>query len=301
VADLSIVIPTFDTGPMTLGCCRAVLAAMPATSELIVVDDGSTDGTAGLLEREVPAVRLLRLASNRGFATAANRGAAAARGSIILLLNSDALVEAGALTALVAAFENDPDLGVAGALLLDEDGSPQWSGGPTPTLLWMAGIVSGAGPLVRFFRRSHNVAARREVDWVSGAAMAFRREVWLSAGPLNERYSFYCQDIDVCLAAREAGWRVRIVPEARIFHTLGATVAGRTPLRHNPEHLWPDLVLWGTARYGRRWALLARPTLVTIAALRIAFRKLRRPLRVDETTDALVRALRRLASPQSEA
>jgi GT2 family glycosyltransferase len=297
--DLSIVIPTFDSGPMTLGCCRAVLGSMPAGSEVIVADDGSTDGTAELLEREVPSVRVLKLAPNRGFAAAANQGAAEARGSIILLLNSDALVEAGALTSLLAAFDADARLGVAGALLLDEDGSPQWSGGSAPTLMWMAGVVSGAGRFARLFRRPHTLPPRREVDWVSGAAMAFRREVWSDAGPLNERYAFYCQDIDLCLGAREAGWRVRLVPEARVLHARGATIARSGPLRHAPEHLWPDLVAWGTARYGRLWALFARPTLLSLAALRIAFRKLRRPLRRDETTDALVRALRRLAHSDS--
>src|SRR4051794_25610203 len=77
-ADLSVVIPSFDTARMTLRCCRAVLESTPAPAEVIVADDGSTDGTAALLAREAPAVRVVRLESNRGFAAAANRGVAAA-------------------------------------------------------------------------------------------------------------------------------------------------------------------------------------------------------------------------------
>ena len=72
--DLSVVIPTYDTASMTLRCCRAVLASMPASSEVIVADDGSTDATAELLTRQAPAVKIVRLEENRGFAAAANRG-----------------------------------------------------------------------------------------------------------------------------------------------------------------------------------------------------------------------------------
>jgi len=283
---------------MTLRCCRAVLASKPPAAEVIVADDGSSDGTGALLERELPEVRVVQLESNSGFAVAANRGVAIARGRLLLLLNSDALVEEGALSALVAAFDADPRLGVAGAQLLDEDGTPQWSGGPTPTLSWMAGVVSGTGYLRRVFIR-HKRLRQSEVDWVSGAAMAFRREVWPEAGPLSERFAFYCQDIEFCLRAREARWIVRIVPEARVVHALGGTVARTNPLRHDPERLWPDLLRWGTARYGRLWGSTARVILVLAAALRIAGRTLRRPLRRDETTASLLRALRRLA--QSDA
>ncbi len=259
---LSIVIPTFNTAAMTLRCCRAVLGSMGDATEVIVADDGSTDGTAELLAREVPRARVVRLDANRGFATAANRGVAEARGRIILLLNSDALVEAGALRALAAAFDDDPRLGVAGARLLNDDGTPQWSGGRTPTLAWMIGAVSGLGRFARFIRGTRPPA--REVDWVSGAAMAFRAMVWRDAGPLSERFRFYCQDLEFCLRARDAGWRVRVVEEARVTHALGRTIAAAHPRRHDPARLRDDLLAWGTARYGTAWGLLARVVLKAI-------------------------------------
>ncbi len=268
---LSVVIPTFDTASMTLRCCRAVLASMPDGSEVIVADDGSRDGTAEMLARELPSVQVVRMESNCGFAPAANRGVKAANGRIIVLLNSDAFVGEGALRAILEAFDADHTLGVAGARLLNEDGTPQWSGGPTPTLPWMIGVVSGAGSLARFFRRQTTGATRREVDWVSGAAMAFRREVWNVAGPLDERYRFYCQDIDLCLRARDAGWQVRIVENARVVHGLGGTIAGDNALRHDPELLWPDLLDWGTTHYGRRWAFAARIILLGVAWMRIGW------------------------------
>jgi GT2 family glycosyltransferase len=293
---LSIVIPTFNTAQMTLQCCRAVLASMPESTEVIAADDGSSDGTAELLAREVPAVRVVRLETNRGFAAAANRGVAAAIGRVILLLNSDALVEPGALRALLESFNGDDKLGVAGAQLLNEDGTPQWSGGPTPTLLWMVAVVSGVGPLLRFLpRRNRTGGQQREVDWVSGAAMAFHRDVWKVAGPLDERFRFYCQDIEFCICARDSGWRVRIVPEARVTHKLGGTVAAGRRLQHDPERLWSDLLLWGTVRYGRPWSIGARAVLLTAAWLRILSRSLRR----DDTTAALIRGARRLAQMDS--
>jgi GT2 family glycosyltransferase len=250
---LSIVIPTYNTAAMTLRCCQSVLGS---GAEVIVADDGSTDGTAELLAREVPDVRVVRLETNRGFAGAANRGVESASAPIILLLNSDAVPEPGAPDALLTAFE-DPRLGVAGAQLLNEDRTEQWSGGRTPTLAWIAAAVTGAGRLTRRLRRRGR--ACREVDWVSGAAIAFRREVWTAAGPLTERYHFYCQDIDFCLRAREAGWDVRIVPEARVIHGLGKT---HTP---DPKTLADDLLAWGTAHYGRAWGRVAR---IVVGALR---------------------------------
>src|SRR5258708_8947056 len=171
--DLSAVIPTFNTASMTLRSCRAVLVSMPQETEVIVVDDGSTDGTAELLAREVPSIAIEQLESNRGFAPAANRGVGAAHGRIILLLNSDAIVEEGALQAIVTAFDADPHLGVSGARLVNEDGTAQWSGGATPTLPWMICVVSGVGRVARFFRRkkANRQECLCEVDWVSGAAM----------------------------------------------------------------------------------------------------------------------------------
>ncbi len=296
---LSVVIPSYNTARMTLRCCQAVLRSMPVDSEVIVADDGSHDGTAELLAGETPQVRVIRLESNRGFAKAANRGIEAAQGNIILLLNSDTVVEADALHAILASFDSDPQLGVAGAQLLNDDGTPQWSGGRTPTLIWMIGVVSGAGHLSRFFRRAPRSDARKDIDWVSGAALALRRQVWKNAGPLDERFLFYCQDIELCLRARAAGWQVRIIENARVLHELGGTVAGGNPLRHDPERLWPDLLTWGKLHYGRWWSVLARVVLVIVASLRVAGRTIRRPMRRDATTAALIRATRRLVQSDS--
>ena len=275
---LSIVIPTFNTAAMTLACCRAAIAAAPA-SEIIVVDDASIDGTRAILNAELPDVRVVRLESNARFAGAANAGVAVARGDIVLLLNSDTRIESAAPAALLDAFARDERLGIAGARLLNLDGTPQWSGGPLPTLLWLAVMVSGSA---RFLPRRRRVS-NGEVAWVSGAAMAFRRETWNDAGPLNESYRFYAQDLELCARARRAGWRVRIVEDARVAHEGGATMP------RDPGLLWLDLLQWGRAYYGRRWAAWARWFMAAMAVLRIAARRV-----TGSTTGEYRRALRQL-------
>ncbi len=259
---------------MTLACCRAAIAAAPAESEVIVVDDGSTDGTCELLRTEVPEVRIVRLDVNCRFAGAANAGVAAAKGAIILLLNSDTRIDREAPAKFLDAFAADTKLGVAGARLVDADGAPQWSGGPQPTLLWMAVMVSGIAHVLPRRKRTRG----GDVGWVSGAAMAFRRDAWNDAGPFNETYRFYAQDLELCVRARANGWHVRVIDDARVVHDGGATLRHErhvAELPHDPSLLWLDLLSWGRAQYGRGWAWAARPLMFAAASLRILSRTLR--------------------------
>lgn len=244
---------------MTLVCVASVLADLPADAELIVVDDASTDGTA---ERIRDAI-VLRQPINRGFASSVNAGVAASRGEVILLLNSDTRIVPGTLAAFLMAFEEDAQLGVAGAQLINVDGSPQWSAGPVPTMLWMVVAVSGIARFLRPFRRRKRVGG--DVGWVSGAAMAFRRRVWDAAGPLREDFRFYAQDLDFCVRARRAGWNVRLLSHIRVEHRLGATIGSA------PDLLWLDLLTWGRGEYGDAWARRARRAMIVAAAVRSVF------------------------------
>jgi GT2 family glycosyltransferase len=298
-AGLSIVIPTYNTAAMTLAACRAVRTSAEM-AEVIVVDDGSTDGTQELFAEQMPGVRVVRLGSNRRFAAAANAGVAAATCPLILLLNSDALVEPGAVSALVAAFEADSRLGIAGARLVNADGTPQWSGGPLPTRAWLTVLAGGFAGLLP----SRGSASNSTVAWVSGAAMAFRREVWEAAGPLREEYLFYAQDVDFCARAGDAGWDVRIVEDARVVHQGGTTMRewrGIAELPHDPALLWLDLLAWGRDRYGASWAASARALMAAAALVRIAARRLRELFlrsedrsRSRSTTAAYIAALQQL-------
>jgi GT2 family glycosyltransferase len=277
---LSIVIPTHDTRDLTLRCLEAVArAAPPGGVEVIVVDDASRDGTAEAVRERHPGVEILRHEPAAGFTRSANRGLRHARGEVLLLLNSDTEVEPEALVRLLAALEADPKMGILGAALHYPDGSPQWSGGAAPSHAWFFALASGLPALLArlpFYRRLKPLepAGPARVDWVTGAALGMRREVWEAVGPLDEVYRFYAQDLDFCVRARRAGWEVAIDPAFRVLHHHGATIGRKegSGRRQHPELLWADLLRWARRHRGERWAAGAELLVRTGSALRLAGR-----------------------------
>lgn len=265
---LSVVVPTHETRDLTLRCIATLEAEGTDGLEIVVVDDGSSDGTAEALAARHPRVRVLRNEPAAGFTRAANRGLAEARGDLLLLLNSDTEVAPGAFAPLFAAFARDPRLGAAGAVLHYPDGSPQWSGGRAPTLAWLFVLASGLAPLlarVPVWRRVKPVGAPAgRVDWVTGAALALRRRAWEEAGGFDEQFRFYGQDLDLCLRLRDAGWKVELVPGLRVLHHHGATIGSRSHL----ELLWTDLLRWARKSRGAGFARRAAFALQSGAALR---------------------------------
>ncbi|HEX5720830.1 MAG TPA: glycosyltransferase family 2 protein [Thermoanaerobaculia bacterium] len=283
---LSVVIPTHDTRELTLACLKSLARAGRPDTEILVVDDGSRDGTAAEIAARFPSVRLLRNERSQGFTRAANRGLEQARGEVLLLLNSDTEVEPAGLEALLSRFAAEPETGVIGAALHYPDGSPQWSGGEEPTLLWLFGLASGLPPVLArlpLYRRarplSPTAGGPRSVGWVTGAALAIRREAWVQAGPLDERFLLYAQDLDLCLRVRQAGWEVEIVPELRVLHHHGATIGREAGSlgRQNPELLWSDLLRWARKNKGERWAAKAGRVMRWGVLLRLGGRRLTRP------------------------
>lgn len=282
---LSVVVPTRDTRELTLACLSTLSNAPPDfPCETIVVDDGSGDGTAELVRATFPDVRLLRHDTAVGFTAAANAGLRAASGSLLLLLNSDTEVQPGSLCALAAAFEHDSTLGIAGAQLFNSDGSPQWSGGGTPDMLWLFAEASGLARLLGRlpgYRRLRPLvrAADRDVAWVSGAALAMRRSVWDDLGPLDESFRLYGQDLDLCARAGDAGWRVRVLRDFAVLHHQGATVSHvlRTADHHDPARLWGDLLRWIAKTRGASAAQRAAVALSIGARARLIGRRLMMP------------------------
>jgi N-acetylglucosaminyl-diphospho-decaprenol L-rhamnosyltransferase len=277
---LSVVVPTHDTREITLRCLAALAPWAAEGAEVVLVDDGSRDGTSEAASERFPAVRVLRAFEARGFTASANEGLAAARGELLLLLNSDTEVDAATLPRLFSAFAADARLGAAGAVLTNPDGSPQWSGGAEPTLSWLFVLASGlGGVLARLpgYRRLRPIDAevRGSVDWVTGAAMAIRREAWQAVGPMDMRYRFYAQDLDFCLSLRDAGWRVTLAPGFRVMHLGGATIGQRAGAAQgaNPALLWADLLTWAEKRHGKPWSGTARRQMLLGSGLRLLVRR----------------------------
>lgn len=313
---LSIVVPTHDTRALTLRCLATVVADLPAGAEVIVVDDGSRDGTAAAVAAELPTARVLGLDHAHGFTVAANAGLAAATGEILLLLNSDTEVPPGTLARLLRAFADEPRLGAAGAELVFPDGRLQWSGGRSPDARWLFAAGSGIAAVVGAlpgWRRWRPVGGHggASVDWVPGAALALRAEAWRAVGPFDEAFRLYAQDLDLCLRFRDAGWRVAVIAGARVVHHGGASVgqlAGATADRQHPEHLWNDLVRVMVKRGGAPAGRAAVRALRVGAGLRVLVRRAVTPFVPRERrtawrrdTDAYARARAALAAPASRA
>jgi len=284
---ISAVVPTLDTRDLTTACVDALLASrLPGGTELevVVVDDGSRDGTSEALSgRE--GVRVLRNEAPTGYSRAVNRGAAIATGDVLVLLNSDTVVAADGLASVLAAFDAEERLGVAGAALTYPDGSPQWSGGREPTTTWFLVQSSGVGAILgrlpgwRRVKPLHP-AGPVEVGWVSGAAVAVRASVWRELGPFETSYRFYGQDLEFCLRARDHGWRVRLLPRFRVVHHHGATVSSKGESIVGGADLgllWDDLVLWAERRRGAAFARRARATIRAGSGLRLLLRHLALP------------------------
>ncbi len=261
--EISVIIATRDTRALVTRCISSLLCAGLTADRIVVIDDGSTDGTTNWLRRQFPRMIVVRSAVSQGFTRAVNRGVLSAPESDLLwLLNSDTEVEPGATGALRSAFVADPRLGIVGPALFHNDGRAQWSGGPEPGLAWLFGLASGLSAAFsgRRLLRKPDRLHKRSVQWVPGAALAVRRATWEACGPLDERFELYAQDLDLCCSARACGWSVDLASSCRVIHDQGATVKHvlKTRGSQDPRRLCADLLRWAAKRRGAGWAQRAR-------------------------------------------
>ena len=254
---LSIIIVNYN-GREHLENCLASLAQHPPSMpyETIVVDNASTDGSVEAVQRH-PGVRVIALAQNVGFSAGNNAGIRAGGSELVLLLNNDTLLRAGALDTLIARLDAHPDAAVAGPRLVDGDGRVELSFGPMISPLGelrqkiVTGLhARGVGPVTRWAERSTRKEQR--VDWVTGACLLVRRAVAEKVGLLDERFFLYTEDVDFCASVRAAGWTVLFTSASEIVHLRGrARIAAprminrayrRSHLafyeKHHPQYAW---------------------------------------------------------------
>lgn len=295
---LSVVVPVRDNHALTRSCLESAKRTCDGSqAEVLVVDDGSKVLVSEALANAGLELRILRHAKSFGFAAAANTGLAAARGDLLLLLNNDTELEPDAVGRLVRAFDRDPKLGIAGAELFYPDGTPQWSGGRKPGFLWClaqaSGLPRGLGKIPGYRRLRPVHRSPSGIDWVAGAAMVMRRAVWHEVGPLDETLGTYAQDLDFCLRATQAGWKVEVVPGARILHHHGATMTQEASAtgasRRHPGHLWSSLLAWSHKAGGRSQLARTRRALLLGGRIRMVFSKLQAPFRSPSAREELRR------------
>jgi len=270
--DLTVIVASFETRPLTLACLEAVRRARIAAPDLgvetWVIDNGSQDGTAAAIARAHPEVRLVALVRNRGFAAAVNIGMRRARGRHLLLLNSDVLIEPELLSAGVALLDGQPGIGVLGVSLRHPDGRPQRSVHALPD--WQSELLPGS--LLRLIRpasslpsgiratRSRSRPRRRrvvEAEAVRGAVFFVRGVLVEKVGLLDESYFFFLEETDYCRRVREAGAGIAHAPEISATHRLGASSKHRAPLATRIEY-HRSLYRYLGRHQGRSVLLLAR-------------------------------------------
>jgi GT2 family glycosyltransferase len=224
--DLSIVVVSYNTVGLLRNCLRSVHAFVDLRcSEVIVVDNGSTDGSQQMVAREFSFVHLVCNGDNVGFARANNRGILDAQGRYLFLLNSDTELCNPAASLMMDFLRNHADTGIVGGSLRNADGSRQYDCDLFPHPPWRLFsdlVIDRLEPANQRTRRARMSAwtytEPLEVDWVLGAALMIRRSAMDQVGPLDERFFMYAEDIDWCFRVKRAGWKVVYMPNALVFH-----------------------------------------------------------------------------------
>ncbi|MDH7474362.1 MAG: glycosyltransferase family 2 protein [Anaerolineae bacterium] len=223
---VSVIIPVWNGREYLPGCLDSLLAQDYPDFEVIVVDNASADSSADLVAEKYPQVRLIQNLQNLGFAGGCNVGLQVAQGDTFVLLNQDTIVRPGWLRALVKALQK-PEVGVAGCKILYPNGKTiQHAGG---WIEWPLGLAHHYG---QGEQDDGQWDEPRQVDYVTGAAMAFRRDILEKAGQMDEEFwPGYFEDSDFCFRVREAGHETWYIPEAVIVHVEGISI--RNPVEHS--------------------------------------------------------------------
>jgi N-acetylglucosaminyl-diphospho-decaprenol L-rhamnosyltransferase len=234
VHDLAIIVVSTNEAKWLRPCLSTVFEhAGPIDLQLFVADNESTDGTRELIEEEFPEARVVSC-RNHGFSHANNRGIMASDARYVLLLNPDTEVLDGTFAELVALLDERPLVGAVGVKQVTADGalSPSVRKFPNALRAWSEALVGERWALAARATGERELDLGRyehelSCDWTSGSFLLLRREALESAGLLDERFFIYCEETDLCLRIKRAGWDVRHLPEMTILHHAGK--AGLSP------------------------------------------------------------------------
>lgn len=236
---LSIVIVSWNVRDLLQACLQSITDSGDELAlEVIVVDSGSNDGSPDMVREAFPEVKLMARPDNVGFPKGNNLGLTQANGRYLLLLNPDTELVGEALATMMAYMESYPQVGALGPQLLNPDGSVQSSRRRFPRLAtaffestWLQALAP------RKLLRDYYVLDVRDdetaaVDWVTGACLLTRREVYEQIGGLDEDYFMYSEELDWCRRIKDAGWDIVYLPTAQVLHHVGKSSEQAVTHRH---------------------------------------------------------------------
>ena len=271
---VSAVIVSFNTRSLTVRCLGALLPELAQfPSEVIVVGNGSTDGSVAAIQDEFPRVRVIESNRNIGFGAGNNLAFREARGKYLLLLNSDAFPRLGAIGKLVQYLEEHPPVGAVGPRLLNDDGTMQLScfRFPTPCQTWCENLWLSSWfpehPVLGNYRKwPHD--AERAVDWIGGACMLVRGAVVAQVGGFDERFFLYAEETDWQRRMRDGGWEIAFTPEAEVTHLGGAS--GASAKAQTNRHFFDSLDRYERKHHGLSGLISLRCAMIVGCGLRAA-------------------------------
>jgi GT2 family glycosyltransferase len=263
---LHVVIVNYRTAPLAVDCLRSIEScAYPLDAlQVHVVDNDSRDHSVPHITQQIEEncwgswARLLPAKRNGGFAYGNNIGIRTALQSqgmqYLLLLNPDTLVRAGAIDALISFMDAHPQAGIAGSALESAYGDPECAAHNAPSPL---GELEGSARLDLLSRmlRRYVVSPRvvdvlQPCDWVSGASLMIRRKVLETVGLMDESFFLYFEEVDYCVRARKAGWKVWYVPQSRVVHLEGASTGIQQTTRRRPSYWYASRRRFFLKHYG---------------------------------------------------
>jgi N-acetylglucosaminyl-diphospho-decaprenol L-rhamnosyltransferase len=264
MVDLSIVIVSWNVRDLLRCCLQSLPDGLKSlSSEVFVVDNASSDGSAPMVRELFPTVILIENTENTGFTRANNQALARSGGRYVLLLNPDTEVTPASLAGMVAYMDATPGVGVVGPQMIYPEGAVQSSRRRFPTLSTLfvestavQRLFPRSAMLRRFYMLDKPHDTTQEVDWLVGACLLVRREAMQAAGLLDEQFFMYCEEMDWCLRIKQKGWKVVYLPAARVIHYEARSSEQALPTQH--IHFYSSRVAYVRKHFGSVQAQILR-------------------------------------------
>lgn len=239
---LSIVILCWNDLRVISDCLRSIIARTHSINyEIIVSDNGSTDGSIQFIQQNFPGVRVIENHANLGFAKGNNVGIRAATGDYVLILNPDTYVNDRALDTWIEFADRHAEAGAFGCRVLNSDGTYQESARPFPSVrrdlvaaLYLRSLAHISDVFISDAYTGWKGNTERVVDWQSGCCVMFRGDLLKQLGGFDEQFFYHYEEVDLCLRVWKAGYPIVYTPEFTITH-LGGQSVSRFPIRFELE------------------------------------------------------------------